>query len=64
MIKNPLTNIIPSLLFAREANPLGSSASVFALSSNSALFAVTILGVPVRPRAREDEEHDHIKLST
>ena len=37
-------------MFAREANPLGSSASVFALSSNSALFDVTILGVPSAPK--------------
>ena len=36
-------------MFAIEPIPLGSSASVFALSSNSALFDVTIAGVPFAP---------------
>ena len=49
LTKNPLTKTIPSLIFAREANPLGSSASVFALSSNSLLLDETILGVPSAP---------------
>ncbi len=50
LTKNPLMNIIPSLIFAIEPKPFGLSASVFALSSNSALFDVTTLGVPSAPK--------------
>ena len=49
LTKNPLIKITPSEIFAIEARPLGLSASVFALTDNSFLFAVTCAGVPSTP---------------
>ena len=50
LTKKPLTNTIPSDMFAIEANPLGLSTSVCDLTVNSLRFVDTISTAPVSDR--------------